>query len=82
MCHLTHMGAITLPYTVKTTVLQECEGATEKGLRLTLSVNNEAGPAWLEDAVAYAFAATNRNRTVRGCVIQRVYRQVSELVTG
>jgi hypothetical protein len=56
MCHLTHIGAVTLPYTVNTTVLRESEGTTEKGLRLTLGVDNEAGLAWLEDALAYAFA--------------------------
>ena len=29
---------------------------TEQGLHLTLSVDNEAGLAWLEDALAYAFS--------------------------
>ncbi len=56
MCHLTHMGAITLPYNVNTTVSQERWGTTEKGLRLTPSVDNDAVLAWLEDALAYAFA--------------------------
>jgi hypothetical protein len=56
MCHLTHIGAITLPYTVDTIVLQKCCGTTEKGLHLTLSVDNESGLAWLEEALVYAFA--------------------------
>ncbi len=52
MCQVTHIGAITLPYSVNTTVQQECWGTTEKGLRLTLGVDNEAALAWLMDALA------------------------------
>ncbi len=50
------MSAVTLPYTVNTIVLQKCEGTTEQGPRSSLSVDNEAGLAWLDDALAYAFA--------------------------
>jgi hypothetical protein len=52
MCQVTHIGAITLPYSVNTTVLLESGGTTEKGLRLTLGVDNEADLAWLNDALA------------------------------
>lgn len=54
MCSITHMEAIILPYTVNTAVLRRCRGTTQWGLRLTLGVDNEAGLAWLEDALAYA----------------------------
>ena len=41
---------------MNTDVLKECWGTAEWGLHLTLSVDNEAGLAWLEHALAYAFA--------------------------
>ena len=53
---MTQMGALTLRYTARPVVLKECEGTTEQGLRLSLSVDNEAGLAWLDDALAYASA--------------------------
>ena len=60
MCHLTHIGAVTLPYTVDTIVLQKCCGTTEKGLHLTLSVDDESGLAWLEDALVTHLRTTNQ----------------------
>jgi|SRR5918992_463472 hypothetical protein len=42
-------------YTVNAAVLQECWGTTEWGLHLTVKLDNDAGLAWLEDALAYAF---------------------------
>ncbi len=56
MCSITHGSAVTLPYTVNTIVLQEYWATTEQGLHLMLSVDNEAGLAWLDIALAYAYA--------------------------
>jgi hypothetical protein len=54
MCHLTHLGATTLP-TLQTLPCYRSAGVLRSRLHLTLDVDNEAGLAWLEDALAYAF---------------------------
>ena len=53
-------GSYTPTCTANTTVLREGWRTTEQGLHLTLSLDNEAGLAWLEDALAYAFTHSRR----------------------